>query len=168
MKQFKKLFSLLLVLVMLSFMTLTLHAQSAGTTITATVIATNEPSYQITIPSSISAENLNKTAESDYHKENFSIAVSQIDFLNGKQICVRVYAENGVFEMYNSTKSSTLPYQVFSTADTINALESGDVFAVFSEPGSQDGYIQIDKKDINVADTYSGNLSFAFFITDAE
>ena len=88
MKYWRKLFAFMLVLAMVSSMTLTLHAQESN--VTATVIATNEPSYQITIPTTIEAENLNRTAESSYHKEEFTISVSEIDFLNGKQICVRV------------------------------------------------------------------------------
>lgn len=166
MKYLRKLFACMLVLAMVSSMTLTLHAQESN--VTATVIATNEPSYQITIPTTISAENLNRTAESSYHKEEFTISVSEIDFLNGKQICVRVYAENGVFELCNADRSGKLAFEVYSTADTENALQSGDIFATFTEPASQDGYIQIDTKNIVAEDTYSGNLSFAFFITDAE
>ncbi len=165
MKMTKQLCTLLLALLMFVAMPLTLHAQES--TVTATVIATNEPTYQITIPNIVEANDLHRTAGTSYYQKEFSISVSEIDFLNGKEICVRVYGDDGEFALYNADRSDKLAYEVYSTADTENALNSGDVFASFTEPSTQNGYIQIDQKDITREDTYTGNLSFAFFIVDS-
>ncbi len=168
MKAMTKILAFVLALAMLSAMSLTLHAQEVNSNVTATVIAANEPTYQITIPETLSAENIQRTTESSYYTHDFSIAVSEISFLNGKEICVRVYAEDGEFLLTNSDGNYTLAFDVFSYADTQNALASGDIFARFAEDGKQDGFIRLDRKDVQTSDTYTGNLRFAFFLADAE
>lgn len=164
MKTMKKLFAILLAITLICATPLTLCAQEAN--VTATVIAANEPTYQITIPASLSADDLHRTAETDYYEKEFEVSINEVSFLNGKVITVRVYSENGDFVLQGTDHDETLAFEVFSTADLTNPLESGDVFATFDEARAQTGMIRIDQKDIRVADTYTGSLSFAFFVTD--
>ena len=161
-----KICSLLLVLLLLSAMTVTLYASES--TVTATVIATNAPTYTIVVPEDISANDLQRTPETSYYKENFTISVPEVLFLEGKKIEVRVWGDDGVFALKNTAGSSILPYEVFSNTDVENALQSGDIFATFTQVGSADGFIRIDQKNITTADTYTGNLRFSFSVSDIE
>ena len=159
-----KIFSLLLILLLLGAMTVTIYAEEA--TVTATVIATNGPTYTVVVPSEISAADLIRTPETSYYKKNFTISVPEALFLEGKQIDVRVYGDDGVFALKNADGSSILPYEVFSDANAQKALQSGDVFATFTEIGEQSGFVRIDQKNITQADTYTGTLRFSFSVSD--
>ena len=86
--------------------------------------------------------------------------------MEGKQIDVRVYGDDGVFALKNADGSSWLPYEVFSKADAQKALQSGDIFATFTEVGEANGFIRIDQKNITQADTYTGTLRFSFSVSD--
>ncbi len=161
-----KICSLLLVLLLLSAMTVTLYASESN--VTATVIATNTPTYTIVVPEDISADDLQRTPETSYYKEAFTISVPEVLFLDGKKIEVRVYGDDGVFALKNADGSSMLPYEVFSSANVENALQSGDIFATFTQVGNASGFIRIDQKNITAADTYTGNLRFSFSVSDVE
>ena len=169
MKISMKLVSLCMILLLLGAMTVTLYAESPqNATVTATVIATNTPTYSIQVPTGITAEDLQRTTDSAYVDKAFTISVPEALSLNGQQICVRVYGDNGVFALQNANGTSKRPYQVFSNANAEQPLNSGDIFATFSGVGEQDGFVRIDQKDITKADTYTGNLRFSFFVTDVE
>jgi hypothetical protein len=73
-----------------------------------------------------------------------------------------------LFALQSSDGTATLPYQVYSTDNTEQALNSGDIFAIFTDAGEQSGFVRIDQKDITKTDTYTGNLRFSFFVSDAE
>lgn len=161
-----KICSLLLVLLLLSAMTVTLYAEES--TVTATVIATNAPTYTVIVPESISADDLVRTPETSYYKEEFTVNVTEVFNLDGKKIEVRVYGDNGVFALKNADGSSTLPYEVFSNENVENALQSGDVFATFTKVGETSGFIRINQKNITAADTYTGNLRFSFSVSNIE
>lgn len=161
-----KFFSLFLVLLLLSAMSVTLYAEESN--VTATAIANNSPIYTIVVPTEISADDLQRTETTNYYKENFSISVPEDLLLQGKQISVRVYGDDGVFALKNADGSSILPYEVFSDANTENSLQNGNVFATFREAGSQSGFVRIDQKNIIKADVYTGNLRFAFALEDIE
>ena len=100
--------------------------------------------------------------------KEFTISIPEVLSLDGRQICVRVYGDNGVFVLQGSDGTSTLPYQVYSNANAEQALASGDVFAIFTQEGEQSGFVRIDQKDILKTDTYTGNLRFSFFVGDVE
>lgn len=155
-----KIFSLFLVLLLLGAMSVTLYAEESS--VTATAIANNSPIYTVVVPTEISADDLQRTETTNYYKETFSISVPEALLLEGKQISVRVYGDDGVFALKNTDGSSTLPYEVFSDANAENSLHNGDVFATFRTEGSQSGFIRIDQKNISKADIYTGNLRFAF------
>ena len=159
-----KIISFFIVLLLIAAFSVTLYAEEA--TVTATVIATNSPTYTVVIPQEItSAEDLQRTETTSYHKEAFTVSVPEALFLEGKQITVRVWGEDGLFVLKNADESSTLPYEVFSDAEE-NALQNGDVFASFTEVGSQSGFVRIDQKNITQSDIYTGNLRFSFALED--
>lgn len=163
-----KIISLCIILLLLGAMTVTLYAESPqSATVTATVIANNTPTYSVQVPESICAENLQQTAESTPVDTPFTISIPEVLSLDGKQICVRVYGDNGVFALQGSD-GIVLPYQVFSNTNTTQPLNSGDIFATFTAEGEQSGFVRIDQKDITKADTYTGNLRFSFFVNDVE
>ena len=166
MKMTMKICSLLLVLLLFGAMSITLYAEESN--ITATVIATNGPTYTIVVPSEISAADLQRTPQTSYYQKDFTISVPEVLFLDGKKIDVRVYGDDGVFALKNADGSSTLPYEVFSNANKENALQNGDVFATFTAVGEASGFIRIDQKNITTADTYTGNLRFSFSVSDIE
>ena len=164
MKMTMRFCSLLLILLLLSAMTLPLYA--AESNVTATVIATNSPTYTVVVPSEILADDLQRTPETSYYKEDFTIRVSEVTSLDDKKIEVRVYGDDGVFALKNTDGSSILAYEVFSTANEENALQNGDVFATFTQVGEASGFIRIDQKNITQADTYTGTLRFSFSVSD--
>ncbi len=164
-----KIVSLCMILLLLGAMSLTLYAESPqSSTVTATVIATNTPTYSVQVPTGITAEDLQRTSGSDPVDKPFVISIPEVLSLDGRQICVRVYGDNGVFALQSSDGKSVLPYSVYSNADPDTALQSGDIFATFSAVGEQGGFVRIDQKDITKADTYTGNLRFSFFVSDIE
>ncbi|MBQ4273608.1 MAG: hypothetical protein IJB94_01380 [Clostridia bacterium] len=169
MKMTLKIVSLCAILLLLGAMTLTLYAEEPqSSTVSATVIATNTPTYSVIVPTGITADDLQRTSESDFVDKEFTISIPEVLSLDGRQICVRVYGDNGVFVLQGSDGTSTLPYQVYSNANTEQALASGDVFAIFTQEGEQSGFVRIDQKDILKTDTYTGNLRFSFFVGDVE
>ena len=162
-----KIVSFYLVLLLMGAMSITLYAEE--TTVTATAIANNSPIYTIVVPQEItSTDDLQRTETTSYHKEPFTISVTEALFLDGKQISVRVYGEDGAFALKNADGSSTLPYEVFSDANVEKSLQNGEVFATFREVGSQSGFVRIDQKNITKADIYTGNLRFSFSLSDIE
>lgn len=166
MKMTKKLFSVALILLLLGAMSLTLHAEQ--TNITATVTEANTPSYTITVPESITATDLQRTATTSYHKSEFTVSVPETLPMNGKQITVRVYGDDDVFTLKNADGSAVLPYEIFSNAHPERSLANGDIFVIFTQVGEQKGFVRVDQKNITQADTYTGNLRFAFSVTDIE
>ena len=167
MKITTKIISLCLVLLLMGAMSVTLYAEE--TTVTATAIASNSPIYTVVVPQEItSTEDLQRTETTSYHNEAFTVSVTEALFLDGKQISVRVWGEDGTFVLKNADGSSTLPYEVFSNTNAESALQDGDVFATFTTVGSQSGFVRIDQKNITKADIYTGNLRFSFSLSDIE
>jgi len=164
MKIAKKIVTLLLVLALLSLLSITLYAAEA--TVTATVVAKNEPTYSVIVPPTLSAADLQRTEVSVFYQKEFTVSVPEVAFLDGKQIEVRVFGDNGVFALRNADGSSLLPYEVFSNTNTDISLQNGEIFATFTEIGEASGFIRIDQKNITRADTYTGNLMFVFSVND--
>lgn len=160
----RKIITLLLVLALLSLMSITLYAAEA--TVTATVVATNTPTYTVIVPPELSTTDLQRTETSVYYQKEFIVSVPEVSFLDGKQIEVRVWGGNGVFALTNADGNSILPYEVFSNANTDLSLQNGEIFATFTEPGEASGFVRIDQKNITRADTYTGNLMFSFSVSD--
>ncbi|MBQ7336172.1 MAG: hypothetical protein IJW92_06850 [Clostridia bacterium] len=163
----QKLMLCLLMLSVLSSATmLSAVAESSGSsTVHATVIAASAPSYEITIPSTITTEEINRTSTSSLYRQAFTIEVSDPDYLNGQQVCVRLYSPSSTFELYNEEAGVSLPFSVYGPylGDTTK-MENGDIFAIYTEAGSNTGYIEVDRMDITAEGTYSGSVNFIFSV----
>ncbi len=134
-----------------------------GTSVKVTVVAASAPDYQITIPATVNTADLNRTSGSSIYSQDLTVTVSDVDFLNGKRICLRLYTEDGRFLLTDEASGATLPYTVYAPGDTekTTALQNGDVFAAFTEPGSQTGSLCIDRSDIRETGTYTGAILFS-------
>lgn len=162
-----KIFALFLMLVLMGTMTTTICADGSGSSsVTATVIANNSPLYSVSIPTGISADNLQRTAESSYKDTDFAIQVMDAIALNGQKIYVKVSSDNGSFVLKNANGTSTLPYAVYAKNAPETPITYNGVFATFEGQEKQMGFIRIDQKDIRQADTYTGNLRFTFYVAD--
>lgn len=171
MKTTIRIFAFFLAIVLLSALSTPLYAEGSGSsssTVTATVIASNSPVYSVAITSTLSAENLQRTAQNCNHDIPFTIEVSEILTLNDRQICVIVSGSDGEFVLQNGDGTSTLPYQVFAKANEDESINSGEIFATFTEIGKREGFVRIDQKNIKEADTYTGNLHFTFTLIEVE
>lgn len=178
MKQPRALFTLqricpvLLSLVLFFAFPLSLSAESGDTqdaTLSATVIAANVPSYEITIPESIGTDQLNRTSGTALHTETFTISIANVSFLNGRRICVRLYSEDGTFQLYHAETNTPLPYLVYGPASASVPMQNGDVFAYYTEDDADKSYtgsIVIDQKDIRAEGTYTGSVNFAVSIEE--
>ena len=163
----KKIFSFVLILTLFCLMSITLSA--AESTVSATVVSTNAPTYTVIVPPEIPVADLQRTEVSVYYQKEFVISIPEASFLDGKKIEVRVWGEDGVFALKNADGSSYLPYEVFSTgADLEVAVQNGEVFATLTEVGDASGFVRIDQKNITRADTYTGSLTFSFSVSDIE
>lgn len=180
----KQIFALLLSLQLLLALPLTVSAAdlssenggstSGSTTVTAETQAINRPEFTVTLPDSISSENvIDRTEGHVLHDVEFFVRVGDVQYLNGKEISVSIAAPGDSFLLYCG--EHTLPYQVYrkalaseSTGDVL--LSSGDVFAVFNEESetTRHGYVRIDSYDIAVSGEYGGILTFTIRINDAE
>lgn len=145
-----------------------LSAAAQSTNISATAIAANAPNYEMTIPATIRTQDLHRTTGSDVYSESFEITVSDLTLLNGRRICVRLYSEDDCFALYHAESGVALPFEVYGPLQTDVPMKNGDVFAYFTTPGAQTGYIRIDQKDITTAGTYSGAIHFAVSVASGE
>ena len=162
----KKIFSLVLIFALICMMSITLYAAEAN--VTATVIANNAPTYTVIVPPEIPVADLQRTETTSYYQKEFVISVPEVTYLDGKQIEVRVWGEDGLFALKNADGSSMLPYEVFSNANPDASVHNGEIFATFVEIGEASGFIRIDQKNITQADTYTGNLMFSFSVSNIE
>ncbi len=161
---------LLLVLAMcfLVAVPLVLCAATQNTNLSATAIAENSPNYELTIPTTIRSQELYRTTGSDVYSQAFDISVSEVEFLNGRRLCVRLYSETDAFVLRHATEDAALPFAVYGPLDLQSPMKNGDVFAYFTAPGTQTGYIRIDRQNITVAGTYSGSINFAVSVAEGE
>lgn len=145
---------------------------SGSTTVTAQTQAVNRPEFTLTLPDSISSEQvIDRTEDHVLHDVEFFVRVGNLQYLNGKSIDVSISAPGGQFVLYCG--EHTLPYQVYRKGTSGAAdisLQSGDVFATFAEgsPETQNGYLRIDSYDIDVSGEYGGVLTFTVRIEDAQ
>ena len=162
-----KIFAFFLMLLLMGTLTATICADGSGSSsVTATVIANNSPLYSVSIPTGISAEGLQRTAESSYKDTEFAIQIMDTIGLNGQKIYVKVSSDVGSFVLTNANGTSTLPYTVYAKNNPETSLTYNGVFATFEGQEKQLGFIRIDQKDIRQADTYTGNLRFTFYVAD--
>ena len=173
-RPWQKLALLLLSLCLLFSLPLSLSAESneaQSSTVSATVIAINSPSYNVTIPDLVGSTTLYRTSGSELYTEEFTFTVSNVSFLNGRSLCIRLYSEDGEFYLYNKTANAKLPFLVYGPLATDTPLKSGDVFAYYSEgdeTSSYKGRIAIDCKDITADGDYEGTVNFSISIIEPQ
>ena len=173
-RPWQKVALLLLSLCLLFALPLSLSAESSeaqSSNVSATVIAINSPSYNVEIPQLVGGETLYRTSGSSIYTEEFQFTVSDVSFLNGRSLCIRLYSEDGEFHLYNSEAQATLPFLVYGPLDEDTPLENGDVFAYYSEgdeTATYTGYIAIDRKDITADGAYEGTVNFSISIIDPQ
>ena len=130
---------------------------SANTTITA--VASIEPSYSISIPSTIDLGKLKKTAGSTIVSTPFQIEVK--DFVKGAEsghVDVTVAPADAARAFQLNNGSSNLSYNLLDPQD--QALTVGGLFASFSQAGVQNGRITVDASTIASAGDYQGTVIF--------
>ena len=145
------------------------NAEAQDSIFSATVIAVNTPAYTIEIPQSIGTDQLYRTDGSATHTEEFEISISDVSFLNGRKLCVRLYSEDGTFNLYHTDTGDALPYLVYGPMDENTPMVNGDVFAYYTEQDAEkvcEGRIVVDQKDIRVGGDYEGSLKFSVSIVD--
>ena len=157
---FQRSVMLLLCLSMLLTMTLPISAEQS-TTVSATVIARNAPSYHISIPATIEVTELSYTAESTVYSKEFDVTVSDLSAMNGTQITLRLYTGEHGFYLCNDSTGSLLPFAVHGPITPDTPLQSGDVFARFAAEKTETGSIRIDRKDILASGIYTGSILFS-------
>lgn len=147
---------------------LVLCAATQDATVSATAIAANSPTYEMTIPPTIRSQELYRTTGSDVYSQAFEMTISEVEFLNGRRLCVRLYSDTDAFVLRHATEDAELPFAVYGPMDPQTPMKNGDVFAYFTTAGTQTGYLCVDRQQITVAGTYSGSIHFAVSVADGE
>lgn len=123
--------------------------QQGSSTVTYSV----DPSYTVTIPTSVTL--LDSADVPD------SVSASDVRLEKGKKIVVSL-ADSNDFKVKNGDESIT--YQVSNTA---GVLAAGDTVKEFTENGSEElTFAQIDKDTVQYAGTYTGSLTFNIAVED--
>lgn len=129
------------------------------------------PTYTVTIPSSVQPTALHqKSGEADDAERisttAFSVSATGIsNFFGEQRIEVSLSTDDGEFLLRDSL-NHTIAYTVYNSADSGEALASGDVFAVFRETANSSdtqtvtGRIEIDQSNIQFSGEYSDRIEF--------
>ena len=151
---------------------LTIDQSSSGgsSSITVQTKAVNQPEFTISIPESIAPESpIDRTAGHQNHDIQFEVAVSNLQYLNGKQIRVMLSAPNDSFTL--RCDGHELPFRVYKNAGS-NAMteipETGGEFATFTQDGTAVGIVRIDSYDIRHAGQYGGSIIFTVQAVETE
>ena len=127
------------------------------------------PTYAIVIPSTIDVGELRQTDESDpdrYSLTKFTVEAKDVSNLFGEkeiQVSVKSDNENGIFSLQDGN-GGVLPFELFAEEDAQTHINSGDVFAHFTQNGSVDTWIRIDQSKISQSGIYNGVLIFSYTI----
>lgn len=133
-------------------------AQTAADTV-ITAEASIEPSYSISIPSTVDLGKLKKTAQSMDVSTPFQIEVK--DFVKGAasgHVDVTVAPADASRSFQLSNGKSALSYRLMDPQD--QTLTVGGLFASFSQSGVKDGKLVVDASAIASAGDYQGTLIF--------
>ena len=137
-------------------------AASGSSTITAQTKAVNQPEFTVTIPQSIAPANpIDRTPQSQEHDIDFSVSVSNLQYLNGMQIQVLLSAPNDRFVLL--CDEHELPFRVFRKLDGDTETEipqTGGEFAIFQADGTANGTVRIDSVNITHEGQYGGYITF--------
>ena len=129
-----------------------------------------EPTFSVSIPSTVDVGELTQrmASEEDAVKVTaFEVKASNVDNLFGeKQIVVSLSVPNGEFVLKD--EEFWLAYSVFASEEGGEALNSGDVFAVFENNRTAKGRIEIDQSQITRRGNYTGSMRFTVSVADKE
>lgn len=128
------------------------------------------PTFSVSIPSTVDVGALTQKKESDKDAVKvtaFEVKASNVGNLFGeKQIVVSLSAPNGEFLLKD--EEFWLAYSVFSSELGGEALESGDIFAIFENDRTAKGRIEIDQSQITRRGSYTGSMRFTVSVADKE
>lgn len=130
--------------------------------VTATAVVPS-PTYTVSIPATLGATDLVQTASTANKTIPFEVSVANINNLFGeKEVQVSVRTASGSFVLQNEEGTHELIYKLYNSLTENNALDSGDVFAVFDESNTATvkGRLEIDQSQIVYTDEYLGTLIF--------
>ena len=129
------------------------------------------PTYAIVIPSTVNVGELRQTNESDPDRNaltKFTVKAQNVGNLFGEkeiQVSVRSNDAGGVFYLQDGN-GATLPFELFADESLQTSINSGDIFARFSENGSVDTWICIDQSKISKSGIYNGVLVFSYTVEE--
>lgn len=130
--------------------------------VTATAVVPS-PTYTVSIPATLGATDLVQTASTANKTIPFEVSVANVNNLFGeKEVQVSVRTASGSFVLQNEEGTHELIYKLYNSLTENNALDSGDVFAVFDEINTDavKGRLEIDQSQIVYTDEYLGTLIF--------
>ena len=144
--------------------TVTPGSSTGSSTITVETKAVNQPEFTVSIPETIAPQGaIDRTPESQLHDIEFSVSISNLQYLNGKEIQVSIAAPDNQFCLYCG--DAELSYTLYKKSGTgaqaqYTVLPNSGVFALFETDGEAVGVVRIDSRDITHAGQYTGSLIF--------
>ena len=140
---------------------------SAGgsTSITVETVAISKPEFTLSIPSTIPLGELERSETDSIKSVSFEVGVSELTYLNGKQVQISVSAADGFYLYYNEYR---LPYQVYNQEAGGTPLTNGSVFHTFESDETVEGRLEINEADIRASGTYGGSMIFTVSILEPE
>ena len=137
-------------------------------TISATVTVPS-PTYSITIPAEIELGNLHQTNNEDptrIKSTSFDISATGVSNLSsGHGIIVTISPSSEGFVLINED-GTTLPYGVYRTEHSSDALASGETIAEFTADSNVTGWILVDQSLITQSGNYAGVLNFGISVEE--
>lgn len=131
------------------------------------------PTYSIVIPANVDIGELQQTDEDDpnrYSLTKFTIEARNVDNLFGEneiRLSVDAQNEENIFRLQNES-GAAIPFDLIPNPDAQTSLTGGSVLARFTEDGTVDTWIRIDRSKISGTGTYTGVLTFRYSVADIE
>lgn len=141
-------------------------ASNSGTNITAQTVIIPTPCFTVSVPTGISLGSIERT-ETDNEaiaSKSFTVGVSGMSNLDGKQVKVTLSTPYGGFYMFDG--DNRLPYEVWSPAQPTAPVSQNGTFYTFTDEGEVTGSVKVDRYDIPAPGEYGGILTFTFHIED--
>ena len=125
------------------------------------------------IPTNVDIGELQQTDEDDpnrYSLTKFTIEARNVDNLFGEneiRLSVDAQNEENIFCLQNE-EGATLLFDLLSDPNGQTTLVGGSVLARFTENGTVDTWIRIDRSKISGTGTYTGVLTFHYSVAEIE
>ncbi len=167
---FSILFALTLPTTVLSAESETISPASSGsaggsTSITVETVAISKPEFTLSIPGTIPVGELERSETDSIKSVAFEVGVSELTYLNGKQVQICVSAADGFYLYYNEYR---LPYQVYNQQTGGFPLTNGSVFHTFETDETIAGRLEINEADIRASGTYAGSMIFTVSVVEPQ